>query len=263
MITTITIPKDAFPSGQYEVTLKAPTFKDRVLARKKHPGEDSRCGYTVQDLLCAMCLHSVNGREVPQGPFEVIDRLKQIPLADSQFLLTVFLSTFTVDEELAAKAKELADKFRSQGTQQCTIPAVDMPTGGFSVTFVEPVMEDSMRLERLYPGENSNCGYSFEEMVFADSIIAVDGNPVRKTNDPIQLIMDWNHLDAQFACAVFLKVAYIDQQRGREGERLGKSLRSGLYKVDATKGSGVTAQTSSVRVSSKPASTKDTSANSD
>jgi len=257
-MSTITIPKEAFPSGQYEVVLRSPSFKDRLLARKKHPGEDSKCGYTVQDLLCAMCLVSVNGREIPQGPFEVIDRLKQIPLADSQFLLTVFLSAFTVDEELATKAKNLADKFRQDAMQQCTIPATEMPTGEFSVTFTEPVMEDTMRLERLFPGEN--CGYSFEEMVFADSIVAVNGEPVKRTNDPIQLIAEWSHLDAQFACAVFLKVAYIDQTKGREGERLGKSLRTGLYKPSGGKSTAVTSQTTSVRASSKPVpSTKDSS----
>jgi len=252
MTATITIPKEAFPSGQYEVVLRSPSFKDRILARKKHPGEDSRCGYTVQDLLCAMCLVSVNGQEIPQGPFEVIDRLKQIPLADSQFLLTVFLSAFTVDEELAAKAKSLADKFRQEPVNQYTISAADMPTGEFSVTFTEPLMEDTMKLERLYPGEN--CGYSFEEMVFADSIVAVGGEPVKRSNDPIQTILDWSHLDAQFACAVFLKLSYIDQAKGREGERLGKSLRSGLYKQSGMKGSAVTPQTPSVRVSSKPVS---------
>jgi len=118
------------------------------------------------------------------------------------------------------------------------------------VTFAEPVMEDTMRLERLYPGDN--CGYSFEEMVFADSILAVNGEPVKRTNDPIQTILNWNHLDAQFACAVFLKVSYIDQQKGREGERLGKSLRTGLYKAGGTRGPNATAPTPSVRVSSKP-----------
>lgn len=260
----IIIPRDAFPSKAYEVELREPLFRDRVLARRRHPGEDSRCGYTVQDLLCAMCLVSVNGQPIPDGPFPIIDRLKGIPLADAQFLITVFLSAFTVDEELAAKAKDMADKFRQSACVNFTISEADMPSGKFSVTFTNPVMEDTMRLERIYPGEQSNCGYSFEELVFADSIVAVNGEPVKKPRDPVDVIMDWPHIDAQFACAVFLKVAYIDQQKGREAERLGKLLRSGLHKPAESRNSATTKRTSSPTVYSKPAdSTKDSLPNSD
>lgn len=252
-MSTIVIPRDMFPSGRYDVEMREPLFRDRVLARRRHPGEDSRCGYTVQDLLCAMCLVSVNGQKVPEGPFPVIDRLKGVPVADLQFLMSVFLSAFTVDEELAERAKELGEQFRRSAATTYVIPAEQMPSGKFSVTFTEAVMEDVMRLERAYPGENA-CGYAFEELVFADSIVAIDGEPVKKPRDPVELIMDWPHLDAQFAYAVFLKVCYIDAQRGREGERLGKSLRSGLYRAADSKPSSGSKRASSTSDSSKSAS---------
>lgn len=256
-MANIVIPKEAFPTGRFEVELREPLFKDRLNARRRHPGDSANCGYTVQDLMTAMCLEKVNGQPLPGGPTDIIDRIRQMPLADSQFLITTFISAFVLDEELAQKAKEIADGFRTQTVANYTIRAEDMPSGLFSVTFTEPVMEDSMRLEMAYPGEDSKCGYTFEEMVFADSIIAIDGQAVKKTRDPIEVIQDWPHLDANFASAVVLKIAYIDRNKGKDAERLGKSLRTGLYKKDVGNGTAVTSRVSSAKSSSKPATTTD------
>jgi hypothetical protein len=81
-----------------------------------------------------------------------------------------------------------------------------------------------MSLERKYPGNDSNCGYTFEEMLFAASLTHIDGVPVDSPRDVITLLDEWRHIDAQFALTVFINAVTIDRQEVKDAKHLGKLL---------------------------------------
>jgi hypothetical protein len=231
MADYITIPAAHFPSGNYEVILREPLFKDRREANRRHPGEESRVGYTLQELLCAMCLHSVNGQEFDDSVMDIMERLRGIPHLDGQFLIAVFVSTFTMDAELIQQAKEVADGFIQSGQMVCTIPEKVLPSHKHTVSFQRPSLGGRMDLERIYPGEDSNCGYTFEELFFSSSLVSIDGEPVpgrRTANALIETLDNWTHLDAQFAMSVFVRSVSIDRERMQTASQLGKDYRAGF-----------------------------------
>lgn len=250
MTKYITIPADAFPSQQVEVVLREPLFVDQMESVRRHPSRNERVGYSQQELLCSMCIESINGAKMydPADPMSVMSQLAH---DDAQFLMAVFLSTFTLDEELDNFAKTIADKVRSSGKTVCTITNEEMPSGGRSVSFSLPSLGDRVAVERRYPGEESNCGYSFEHLFLVHRFETINGQPLPKVKEPIDLIRDWPLLDVQFTLAVFLKCAAIDNSKWDSAKAMGKDFRSSIYSKKTPATTASTKSATSARGSSK------------
>ncbi len=220
-----TIEAASIPSRSYSVSFREPLFKDRREASRRMPNDDVNLGYTIEQLLLSSCLEQVNGQPYQMVPRDPIAKLRELPPADTQFLVAVFLEMFTLNEELAEEVKALSEELRSQGKAVYTIPKEAMPSGLFSISFKQPTTGDQIDADRRYPGAESNCGYSMEEMLFASSLSHINGELVQLPKDTISLLDPWTHLDAQFALAVFLNLCFIDRSTRMAAKDLGKQLR--------------------------------------
>jgi len=230
-MNTFTLPADRLPSKAFSLSFKEPTFRDRREVSAAYPTKETRPGYSLDELLFATSITAVNGIELTQSaPRDPIELLKEMPQADEQYALMVFLSMFTLDEELEKSSRQLGTAFKTLLDVQHTIKKDQMPRQKFSVTFRKLVSGQRMALERHYPGLDSNCGYSFDEMLLAASITHVDGHPVEPVSnarDIIGRLDGWSHLDAQFASNVFLNAVTIDKQEAQDAKDLGKLLLQG------------------------------------
>jgi len=228
MTKEFTIPVENMPTRTFSLTLKEPLFKDRREVSRRYPGQQS--GYSMEELLLSTSITAINNNQIPSLPRDPIQNYKELPLLDAQYALAVFLSMFTLDQELSDAAKEIGTKFKNTYSPQYIVEKEDMPLKEFSFTFRPPLAYDRIEIDRRYAGANSNCGYSLEEMIFADCITAIDGNPVlSKPKDVITLIDNWTHLDAQFAIAIFLNTVSIDDSDSKTAKSLGKFLRTGTH----------------------------------
>lgn len=228
MSKVITIPAQSFPSQKVEVVLREPLFSDQMEASRRHPGRNERVGYSQQELLCALCIEAINGAKV-YNPTDPMTAMGELAHEDAQYLMAVFLATFTLDEELDNYAKTLADRVRDGGKRVCTIGLKEMPSGERAVSFSLPSLGDRVAVERRYPGEDSNCGYSFEHLFLAHRLETINGEALPKVKEPIDLLRDWPLLDLQFTLAVFLKCAAIDNSKWDDAKAMGKDFRSSLY----------------------------------
>jgi hypothetical protein len=220
----------ALPSKKFSVTIEEPTFKDRRDAAKKLPSNpDSKIGYSLEQLLLSMSISKINNRPIKEDPRDPIYNIRGFSPEDTQFLLTTFLEAFTLNDELADDVRNLSQDLRANNTNNIyTIPSDRMPNQLFSVTFGCPTTGDQIDIERKYPGADSNCGYTAEELLFAAMVTHVDGKEVSPTKDYISLLDEWTHIDAQYALGVFLNLCYINREERNAAKELGKSLRKNV-----------------------------------
>ena len=225
MPETFTIESEEMPSKSVSVTFVEPTFKDRREASKRYPTSE-RVGYSMEELLLSMCLTGFNGTPFSSAPRDPINYLRELNHADGQYLLSTFLSMFTLDVDQAKETKEIGFKMKISPETTHSVKKGILPVSGKSFTFLTPTLGDRMHLDQIYPGADSNCGYTLEEMMFSAALTNIDGDTVEPTKDYIARIDDWPHLDAQFALAIFLGTVTIDKADDAKAKSLGKSLRS-------------------------------------
>lgn len=227
----ITIEAHEIPSGKFSLGIVEPTFEDRRLASKRMPAANSgqRVGYSVTQLMLAMCVKEVNGQPVPFDAKDPVKILRELPTEDTQFLSSTFVSAFTIDNNLSEDIKELATHLKETSkTLSYTIPKHKMPSQMGSITFRRPKTNDEINIQRVYPGEENNPGYTTSEAFFAECIESIDGKPVEKPKDKVTLFDPWTLIDQQYAQGVFNNMAYMDTEGYDNAEQLGKSLRDRL-----------------------------------
>lgn len=230
-----TINKEDLPSKMYEIVLQEPTFEDRKTAIKRMPSNpNSNPGYDVTHLLLSMSIHSVNGQLVQDDPKDPIYKIRYLPPEDTQYLISVFIEAFTLNEELSDTAKRISELHQSKPGYTVRLDKSDMPTESFGVSFRVPTTGMQMEVEREYPG--AGCGYSSEEMLFCYCLTHIDDKPIEnKPKDYISIIYDWPHVDAQFAMGVFLNLCFLNQEGQNSAKSLGKTLRRNAKKDESLK----------------------------
>jgi len=219
------ISKDEMPSGKISVSLREPTFKDRVEANKRVP-DDSNMGYSIPQLMVSMCMKKVNNKEVGFKPQDPVSNIRPFPTRDQQFIISVFSGAFYLDDDLVEDVQSLADELRNQDAREAyTIPSDRTPTGNLSVTFRVPSTGDQIDLDRRYPGHNQQVGYAFEEFLFANLITSVNGEQLGK-NDGLSEMFKWKNIDAEYCLAVFIQMNFLDQETRRKANDIGKKWRT-------------------------------------
>lgn len=217
-----TLSAEQTPS-KIEISFKEPTFADRRSASKHYP---RRAPFSLEELLAANCLEGINGKVPTAIAAEPVGVLKELPNVDEQFYLATFLSMFTLDEDLSERAKSLGEGLRGNPAHSFSVSREDMPRSSVSFSYIVPSAGDRMHVEQRYPGADSNCGYSMEEMLFAFCLNSVNGEVLPDTRDVITRIDDWLHLDAQYALSVFLASITINAEESKSAKALGKKLLS-------------------------------------
>lgn len=221
-----TIAASELPTGACSIGIEEPTFKVRREAAKRMPSNpDSNPGFSLEQVMLAMSIKEINGNPIPANLRDPLDTIKNLMPKDVQFLLRFYVTAFTLTDELADDCKTLADNLMKQPTPTLVIPKEEMPTESFSVSFRRPSTSDEISINKRYPGAASQPGYTKEEMLMAYCITAVDGKPVDESKAVIDLLDDWDHIDAQFALGVFLNLSYMDAEDGVRATELGKKFR--------------------------------------
>lgn len=218
-------PQD-IPSRGYSITLKEPQFKDRREAMKRMPSDGTNLGYGLEQLMLALSIEKIN--DVAPNTLALRDpigKIRELPPADTQFLISLFLELFLLSKEDGDNVKALATQLREQSGMSFTIPKEATPSQKFSITFKQPSTGEQMDIDRLYPGPDSGCGYDLGELLFAHCLLAIDGQPVDKPKELITVLDEWAYLDVQFAVAVFMNLCFIDNQMKNSARELGKKLR--------------------------------------
>lgn len=234
LMSNYTIQAENLPSKAFSLSFKEPSFGDRREVSRRYPARENP-GYSLDELLLANSITAINNNELSGGaPFDPLQLLREMPQADEQFALMTFLSMFTLDEDQMRQAEQLGEQFKYKTEFQHTIKKEMMPRGSYDVTFRKLMSGERMALERKYPGADSNCGYSFEEMLCAASITHIDGAPVEMPREPITLFDDWKHVDAQFVLTVFINTVTIDRQEAKSAKQLGKLLLEGMSSVSTS-----------------------------
>jgi hypothetical protein len=228
-VPVYTVTKNNFPSGLHSITFKEALFKDRREATRLYPS--AKVGYSLEELLLANQIIAVNFHNIENDVEyrrQPISKLSQLTASDNSYLLSVFLSTATLSSEMSAEIKNKTEKVLQDPNFNGTyaITADEMPTHSFSVMFKEPVGEDRFTIEKLYPGaSDKNCGYSSEEMLFANQIVSIDGQPInRQGKEIVSTLNNWSHIDVQYAVAVFTSIFALTEEKSDESRGLGKSF---------------------------------------
>jgi hypothetical protein len=236
------------PSRRWSVEFYEPTFHDRREVGKRYPGNDANVGYSFEELLFAHCLVSVDGKPFnEQAVVDPIQKIQFFSYDDVQFAIGVFLSMFTLDRDQAAAARRYGSELKLNRSGSFPVPKEMLPSQSAGFTFREPSFADRQNASRRYPRE-TNPGYTLEELLFASMIDSINGEPVARSAQPVELLDDFAMVDVQFGLAVFLQIATIDPDEASSVIRdLGKRLKGG-----STNG---TSPTSKSRMKSAPSAT--------
>lgn len=226
MTELLHITADEIPSKTFNIDIREPTFKDRLVANKRVP-ENSNLGYSISQLMLSMCVEKINGKPIKAHPKDPISNIRPMTTRDQQFCIAVFSGAFFLDEELVEDIKSLAEELRNQDNRESfTISADRMPNENLSITFKCPSTGNQIDLDRKYPGNNQSCGYSFEEYLFAHLITHINGEEVDASSDAMSRLYTWPNIDAEFAVSTFLQMNFIDKEIREQANTLGKKWRS-------------------------------------
>lgn len=219
------ISKEEMPSQTFSVHIKEPTFKDRVEANKRVP-ENSNLGYSIPQLMLSMCIKKLNNKNVSFTPKDPICNIRPMSTRDQQFLISVFSGAFYLDEELVEDVKSISEEMRKDDKRESyTIPSNRMPTESLSVTFRVPTTGDQIDLDRRYPGNNQQVGYTFEEFFFSNLLTHINGEELNKKQDGLSQMFEWKNIDAEYCVAAFLQMNFIDKEMREKANELGKKWR--------------------------------------
>lgn len=98
------------PSG-IEVSVEAPSFQDRIDAVKDYRSVKDDVGYSVEELMAAKAITSVNGDVVDTGMLlDPVMLLADWPNADVQYYIEWFMTLFFLDDKIRDKATQAAKK---------------------------------------------------------------------------------------------------------------------------------------------------------
>lgn len=98
------------PSG-IEVSVNPPSFQDRMEAVKEFRSVKDEVGYSVEELMAAKCIVSVNGDVVDTGMMlDPVLLVAEWPNADVQYYIEWFMTLFFLDDKIRDRATNEAKK---------------------------------------------------------------------------------------------------------------------------------------------------------
>jgi hypothetical protein len=222
MNESLLIEADMLATGQTQVEIKIPKYKDLRKSRRLFPydrPDRDRLGYLPEDLFLASLLISVNGKAVDPNS-DLIDRLGVLPLTDKQALAALVNETFYLSKEKANIAADNAKLQAASAYEFRTIPAEEMPSNT-SIKFMMPNTSAQIACEQNYQGiEKSGAG--LEEYMFAYCLID------NSHSDKLAALDDWDIEDVQYAVNYFIVCASIDEDTRVNIKKTSKALRQRL-----------------------------------
>jgi hypothetical protein len=130
---TLFIEAQEMPTQSFSILLEEPSFEVRRDAAKRMPSNpETRAPFSLEQAMLAMSIVEYDGVKVPKDLKDPLDVIKNMSPKDLQFLLTIFVESFTLTDEVADEAKRLAEAMMKENTTVYTISQDLMPTQKFS-----------------------------------------------------------------------------------------------------------------------------------
>lgn len=225
----ITLEKSDFPTGQISLSFYRPYYKDVRVANRHYPlpqdQSDQGPPYSMDDLIIAHKVVSINGNKVDNQKGDTIDRISSLDISDQQFLNTFFVDLCYASQEELRQARNKADEIKLDYRQSYTIPAEEIPSGEFSVTFRRPNAGVRMEVDRRWQSRAVN-GCSMEEMLLAYCLEQINGeDKSQKPKDVVSLLEDWEIADVQFLASLFVGAFTMDTSEAESARDLAKKKK--------------------------------------
>lgn len=223
---TLEITEKYTPSGN-TYTIVEPTFVDRIDAYAATRKGKNKSGYTLEQVLVGLCLQNINGNPVgdPRRPRDPIAILGDLEVGDVQVLEAVLLNAFTLREEDGDLTRKISKDLRAKvGLRDYDVPSKLMPSGNLSFSFHKPTVGQHAYIKRTF-NDDIPVGYTEEEYAFACCITKINGAPVVRPDDSIDLIKDWSLLDMMFGFAIWQQCVNLDNKKYDQASELGKQFR--------------------------------------
>ena len=227
-----TVPADWLPSGQFEVQFKEPFASDYLKARKKYPepryqgDPDGNQPYSLDELLLAYLLDTINGRQLSAQPKDMAERLNPFFIRDRQALMQVLFEAYYLTNELAEEARDFAEAARKTFAKTYSIGTDRMPSGLSSVTFYTPNTQVQHECQRLYRNTQL-MGATGEEALMAYCLHSIQFEGfewTRQSNNSLQecidaagklKLIDYQYANAFFMTAFSLTIEQADSLRAK------------------------------------------------
>ena len=108
------------PSGK-KFVFAVPTFRDRQVAMKRFRQQQNEAGFMLEELLAALMLISVDGREMQKDyEYDVIDQISDWAMRDLSYYLEVFVAIAFTDDVTKQRAQANA-KALMEGKSQVSV----------------------------------------------------------------------------------------------------------------------------------------------
>lgn len=104
-----TIPANDMPTGEHSVSFRRPNSGVQMEVDRRWQGQSVN-GCTMEEMLLAYCLETVDGEDVSEKPKDVVSILDNWEISDVQFLSMLFVQAFSMDESEGENARQLAKK---------------------------------------------------------------------------------------------------------------------------------------------------------
>ena len=106
------------PSGA-KVSVSAPNFSHRIESLKEYRSMKDDVGYSVEELMAAKSIESINGKSVDKEfMLDPIFLMAEWPNADVQYFLEWYMVAFFLDDKIRDKATDAAKKLMVQIGQE-------------------------------------------------------------------------------------------------------------------------------------------------
>lgn len=236
MSPTITIEAESIPSKAYSLTITKPLFKDYRKARMTMPSGSNQQGgpgYTTEELLFALSMHSVNGQPF-ETPRDIIQRIEPLSIKDRQFLVLAFFEAFFLDPADAKSARSEASMAANRPPE--SVYSVDkslFPSGSKTITLNRPNTGVQYAADRKFQSVEAN-GCTLEEMLLAMCLASVNGQSVTPVADVISILDEWEIADVEFAKIYFINLFTLDDSGSENAKAVGKLMKSGNMKPKDT-----------------------------
>ena len=218
------------PDGNFTVTFRECLFEDKILATQRYPEKNP--GYSVRQLLMCMCITEVNGNPVGKALKDPTALLKRFTISDSQCIQRFFNSLSFLSTERSAEAKAVAKRIKDKAplADVYDIAKESFPTKSHSIKFRRVMDDERMACERIYPANDPNCGYAFEDLLTARAIVEIDGvEQKQNTKEDVDIFAKWKSLDQEFAMAIYISLFAASLKQLDNVEELGKTLLADVY----------------------------------
>lgn len=106
------IDRKQLPMQSHSITFHTPNKGTNMEVERRYQGAQAS-GCTLEEMMTAFCIGTVDGIPVDQ-PKDIVSIFNSWPIVDVQYLVLVFVNTFTMDDNGASKAKELGKKLRQR-----------------------------------------------------------------------------------------------------------------------------------------------------